>query len=282
MNGCNQRFLEKNEISIEEVCSNVDCKIYSRMDVNPIVASYNFQKEREQQMISIADVVGYDADFEGNYNVFSSLDHFFDENGGGYATRSLGMLELDKDNIIENLKQSFFREPMVLMETGENSYTISTNGLHRYTMLRLFYLNEASKVRGNQEELEKLKEKYTIPASVVGMDLEKTYCKYILKRAEFEGFDWQVTDVNTEYNSDYEVTGNVVIRYGNGQTEVLTHEQLMSMTRERILEDDNFKNNYPELQNMYNKYPSFEKFIDENFLDIVPLQKQHFNERGER
>ena len=283
MNECNEKFFERNGISVQDVCSKVDAHIYSAMEVNPLAATSKFKTEEKPQMVSIADVVGYNAQSKNiTPNVFLSMDKFFDEKQAGYSSRSTEMLKYDKDNILEELKQSFVDEPMVLAETGEGSYTVASNGFHRYTVLRALYLSEAAKANGNEEKLAKLAEKYTIPASVIGVDLEKTYCNYLLQRTEFEGNEWNVVDVFKEVGPDYKPTDNVVIEYGNGEHEPLTTEELIGLTRERVLQDDNFKGHYANLQVLSSKYPSFTKFIDEHFSDLIHLSKEQSSDKGER
>lgn len=273
MNECNKRFLEKNGISIKEVCSLVDCHIYRREEKNHIVAQYGFATNVENEMISVADIVGYDLANGGNTNVFSSMDYFFDDKKRGYSARSIGMLEYDKDSILEKLEQSFINEPISLIETGEGEYTVYFNGLHRYTLLRILYLSEVAKVKGDREKLAQIRKKYTLPAEVTSIDLDKTYCKYLLTKAKCGEEDWDIIDVSTEYDSHYRATGNCIIKYGSGRKEVLTSELLLDLTRTRVAEDPDFKRNYPELQKAYSRYPSFENFIDVEFGDIIQLQK---------
>lgn len=281
MNDCNKRFLERNGIVIEDICTRIDCHIYSREEKNPIIANYGFQTEDEREMVSIADIVGYDTFERGiDTNIFLSMDRFFDEQGKPYSTRSLGMLEYDKENIIENLKQSFRNEPISLIETGEGKYTVLSNGLHRYTLLRILYLSEAAQANGDKEKLEELGKKYTIPADVTGIDLDKTYCKYLLKHIRTEDQEWNIEDVRAEYDSNYRLTGKCVIRYGNGKTESLTNKELLVLTKQRVFEDEHFKDNYPILQNMYNRYQSFAIFMDDEFSDIIPMQREEISKEG--
>lgn len=281
MNECNKKFLEKNGISIEDVCSLVDCHIYSSMEQNPIIASYGFHTKIRNEMISIADIIGYDTQYrEINKNIFLSMDYFFDDKKKGYSSRSLGMLDYNKENILQNLKQSFINEPISLIETGEGKYTVFYNGLHRYTLLRILYLSEAAKAKGNEEKLAQLAKKYTIPADVTGVDLDKTYCKYLLTKAKCGDEDWDIIDIVTQYDSKYRETGNCIIKYGSGEKEVLTNVQLLALTRERVAEDLNFKANNPQIQQAYNKYLSFQMFMDEKFSDIIQLDKQKSEEKG--
>lgn len=283
MNDCNRRFLERNGILVGEVCSATDCHIYSSREINHIVADYNFQAKEQSEMISVADIVGYDTKSRRvSTNIFLSMDFFFDEKGRNYEKRSLGMLEYDKNNIIQKLKQSFTQEPVSLIETGEGTYTVLTNGLHRFTLLRILYLSEVAKAKGDKRKLAELRKKYTIPAKVTGVDLDKTYCKYLLTKAKCGDKAWDIVDVLTHYDSNCRPTGKSVIKYGSGKKEVLTDKLLLDLTKVRIAEDPNFKRNYPELQKSYNRYPSFREFIDSDFKGIIALEKQNLEQKGQR
>ena len=273
MNECNKRFLEKNGIVIEDVCEKVDCHIYSNREINYITAHFGFQKEDKIKNVSIADVVGYDTQTRHeDTNIFLSMDRYFAEDGSPYSSRSIGMLEYDKENIIEKLKQSFAEEPMSITETGEGTYTILYNGLHRYTLLRALYLAEAASANGNKEKLEELYKKYTIPAKVTGVDINKTYCKYLLDKVKTDDKEWNIMDIYTEYDSNNKMTGNVMAQYGNGEKEALSDKMLVLLTRDRIAEDERYMDNYETLQMICDNYPSFAKFIRDNFADIIPLQ----------
>lgn len=281
MNECNEEFLRRNGISIEDICSSIDCHVYSSMEVNPIIASYGFKTNSESEMISIADIVGYDTeDRQSNTNIFLSMDYFFKEQGKGYHTRSLGMLKYDKENILENLKQSFINEPISLIETGEGTYTVLSNGLHRYTLLRILYLSEVAKAGGNKEALKELRSKYKIPANVTGIDLDKTYCKYLLTKVKAEDDEWKILDIKSEVDANNNLTGNAIIKHANGEDEIVNNELLLLLTKERIAEDETFKENYPRLQHAYNKYPSFALFMEAEFPEITQNFKREKDEKG--
>ena len=50
------------------------------------------------------------------------------------------------------------------------------------------------------------------------MDLEKTYCKYLLDRVRAkEDDEWEIVDIETEYDANYEETGNAVLKHANGE-----------------------------------------------------------------
>jgi len=282
MNKCNENFLIKNGIVKEDICSRIDCRIYSDEDINPIIAKYGFQTNLERKMVSIADIVGYDAEWRGinKANIFLSLDNFFQEGGDGYHSRSLGLLNYNKENIMEELQGSLKNDRINLMETGEGTYIISTNGLHRYTVLRSLYLCEAANANGNKEKLSEIAQKYTIPAEVRKIDVEKTYCKYLLTMVRTKENEKKIKDIETEYDSTWSITGNVVIKYINGDKEVFNKEEFIALTKKRVREDQKFSENHMELQVAYDKYPSFRTFIDKEFSGIIALPKKDIDAKG--
>lgn len=283
MNKCNEEFLRRNGIVVEEVCSKVDYMIHNNQKENPIVANYGMQTKSKERLVSVADIVGYDSALYGlDENIFLTMDRYFSDKGDSYHTRSTGMLAYNKDNIIEKLYDSFEKEPMSLIETGEGTYTVLNNGLHRYTLLRILYLSEEAKANGDKEKLSELAEKYKIPASVTGIDLDKTYCKFLLSMVKDTNNDYDVIDVEEDYNEKYRNSGKCIVVYANGEKERLDKNQLLEMTRQRIYEDETFKKNYPMLQNLINKYNSFEKTIQEKFSDVIPLSRTETKEKGTR
>lgn len=282
MKKCNEEFFRNNGINIEETYQAVDSRIYSREEINPIVTNYNFQGREEERIISVADIVGYDTEYRNiPKNIFQSMDYFFNENGSGYETRSLDMLEYNSDNVMEGLQKSFEAEPISLIETGEGSYTVANNGLHRFTILKILYLSEVAKAKGEPEELARLAEKYKIPANVTTVDLEKTYCKYLLLRA-FQKDEYQdIADISSVLDDDYEYTGETRIEYFSGEQLTLDNAELIELTRQRVKESENIKDLQSQLQQVYNQHKSFRIFMDANFSDLIPLQKQELEERGQ-
>ena len=48
MNSDIQKFLERNNIDVRQVSSNVDCKVYSEEQINEISARYAIRKEPKE------------------------------------------------------------------------------------------------------------------------------------------------------------------------------------------------------------------------------------------
>lgn len=279
MNECNENFLKINGIIPEETSSKVDSLIHTQSEINPIVYDYEFQEGRKTEEVSVADIVGLYCKRGSSNNIFESLDDYFDSYGDGYHTRSVGMLEYNKDTIIEGLKKSFEAEPIVVQETGEGSYTILTNGLHRFTILRILYLKEFADANWDAKKIMELKEKYSIPVEVVSINLEKTYCKYILEQIGIYNLKRpEIKSIESEYK-DYKQTGNVEIKYYSGEKESITQEELKNRTIEmlrQVIQNEGI----PFYISRALKYPSFRNFVSENIPDIYKLIEEQ--ERGNK
>jgi len=280
MNKENLEFLIRNGIIVDELEKSIDCHIYSSEEENPIIARYGFQKPYKSGYVSISRIIGYDTGFRNiSSNILQSMDAFFDAKGDGYHSRSIGMLQYTKENIIENLIKSFEREPITVIETGEGNYTILSNGLHRYTLLRILYLSEISKTNENREEIDG---KYTIPVKITEIDLEKTYCKYLLINFQLHhAQDVYIQDVCTHYDEKYLPTGNVEIRYTNGTKQIMTKDELIEFTRQCIKKVEDFSFLSLCIQEISNQFQSFKCFINENFFDIFMLDESIENRRSE-
>lgn len=175
MNKCNEEFMKRNEIDF----SGIDTTIYDIEDINEIVGKYEIQGQRISEEVSIENILGLYNEKGLPHSFPEILDSFFDENGDGYHSRSVGMLQYDENNVIDRLNSSFRLEPMVLIECDMCKFMIFTNGMHRFIVMRMLYLSAKSKCQ-NEIELNKLIEKYTIPVEVVKVDFVKTYCKYLI------------------------------------------------------------------------------------------------------
>lgn len=276
MNKKNREFLEKNGINVEKIRETQDCSVKSQDEINSIVYRYGFQEGRRYREISVADIVGRDSFWndENNTDIFESMDSFFEENSDGYHMRSLGMLEYNKDNIIENLRTSFKIEPIEVCETGEGQYVISSNGLHRFTVLRIMYLKELYELGKNPEEqkVEQLRAKYTIPVDVTTINLDNTYCKYMMEMIDGT---WEISrdfDLKTR-----KTTGKIVLKSRiSAEKMILSTEELKNMIKERMNEIVEY---YFLFLLSFKRYASFRKFVEQNLPELA--QKIMEQERGE-
>ena len=176
MHKCNEDFLKRhNLISFNGL--SIACDI---RDLNEIVAKYEMQSNSEERKVSIANIYGvHDKMDEIDYSFPEILDYFFDEQGDGYHSRSVSMLDYNEENVIDGLESSFRIEPMILIEMDYNKYFVLTNGIHRFIVLKSLYLSAKRKCQ-NESEIVELNQRFTIPVKVTKVDFIKTYCKYLI------------------------------------------------------------------------------------------------------
>lgn len=268
-------FINRMRINIEAVTAGVDCNIYSKKDIDRIVDEYGVYTESDFSEISIANIVGYNFTFLNvNPNIIYSLPSFFDENGDGYHSRSVGLLKYSSDDIIEKLSLSFEQEPMIVDEVKNNIYIINGNGLHRYTVLRILYLSEVSKTK-DPEGLKRIAQKYTIPVQLRKLDKIKTYSMFLLT----EIFNKDIKKLELEYDREkYTYTGNTIVVDCDDQKASLNDEKLIAFIREKI---ELFKEKYPSrifydfqyLKKQCDKNVDLRDFINKYFSDVLDLNE---------
>ncbi len=217
------RFLIRNGITYEELEQTSNLLVVSQEDIDPLLHRYRISKDEEKETVSIADVVGYSYDYMNNgNNLLKLFPKFFDSREtDGYHTRSLSMLDLTAENVMESLMPSFLEEPMKLADAPNGRYTINGNGMHRYSILRSLYLIEMSQANGNKEKEQELYEKYKIPALVSPIDYVKTYANYILTSLKIAS--WVSNERSSENNH---VTGRTTVELLDGTTLFLTNKEL--------------------------------------------------------
>lgn len=302
MNKCNEEFIKKHNIDL----SSIDTRIYTLKDINPILHKYEVQGKKYDTNISMNDLIGFYEKRNVSLKFPDVLDDFFDELGDGYHSRSVGLLSYDLDKLFDILSVSFEVEPIKTFEV-DNKHVILTNGMHRFVVLRLLYLNERSKCSEN--DLDSLKQKYIIPVQTTPVDLTKTYCKYLIdifnpasimgrcftKTEKYDNYyflhelkDWNrqelvtlnedeyqeylesVVSLGNEYDDNYFPTGRCELKKFNGEKTLLTDEELIEFTRNVII---NSKRNNDELFENINKYPSLKIFINTYFSDLFDLER---------
>ena len=302
MNKCNEEFIKKHNIDL----SSIDTRIYTLRDINPIIHKYEVQGRKYNTNISMNDLIGFYEKRNVSLKFPDVLDDFFDELGDGYHSRSVGLLSYDLDTLFDILDISFQREPIKTLE-ADNKHVILTNGMHRFIVLRLLYLNERSKCSNNN--LDNLNQKYTIPVQTTKVDTTKTYCKYLidifnpasimgrcftktekyndyyflteikgwnskelvtLNEDEYQYYLDSVVSLGNEYDDSYFPTGRCELKKFNGEKIVLTDQELIEFTRSIII---NSKRNNEELFENINKYPSLKDFINNYFSDLFDLER---------
>lgn len=253
-----QKFIEKNEINTDYFMRNKKANFFSKYDINPIVARYGIYKNETKLKISVENIIGKSR--EDTDNILCELNLLFDENAGMYQKRSISMLEYSKDNIVENLQDSFYNEPIRLMEIKKEKYIIKDDGMHRSCLLKAHFLNEVEKSSNNEIEIYKMREKYTIPVLAEKIDTIKTYSAYLIHL-----FDKNIK-VENELDKNYKKTEKVLLYNEKDESKLLDDTQLIEYVIKNIkkIPKKEFKQIKCEL---YQNDEYFKEFFD-NYLKI--------------
>lgn len=281
MNKTILKFIANQDINMGKIEKLNEKRVNSLNDINWIVERYNLLKNSYiPKKVCIADIEGYNYAFMNldNKNIINNMPFFYDEEKDGYATRSLSLLDIPSQDIIDKLEYSFKRDPICLNEADEGKYVIGTNGLHRYHVIKAHYLKELSILNKNDtKSIEKLKEKYTFETLVSEVDFYKTYSSFLLQT--IARFQDRNIDVSSDYDMYTGLTGNVVFKnYDEGTQTVLDDKKLSLVLKdslENFLSDKSiskkkFKEFFEIIKDAQEKYASFNKFCEENLKEFIP------------
>ena len=241
-------FFIRNDINEEEIVRSLDTKILSIGEIDPLMEDFCIYKSPIIAKISISDIYGFDYGWRGIYpNIFRALDSFFDESSNGYKSRSCHNLLRTSDEMLSS--DSFIKEPMQVVEVDELNkiYLIGNNGLHRYSSLRVLYLNELYHHPDREKEL---KEKYKVLVSLSKIDQVKTYCNFIISSNIGDSY------IKRELDHNYRPTGNAVLVTGDNRKIVLTDEELLDYTRNIVINNPNFIEEH-------NTNSNFQRFVED-------------------
>jgi len=177
-----REFLIRNNIDVRAILSNKESIIFTPkehvlrddLDENLIITPVT-------EHVSIADITAENDDPNAQSDdIIGFLNSLFDSTGSDIQTRSLGMLKYNANNIISSLQTSFSKETIHVGQTTDGKYMITNNGRHRFALMKLLYLDEVNKAT-SIEEINQIKEKYTIPVTINKVDLDRSACKNIIE-----------------------------------------------------------------------------------------------------
>lgn len=281
MNKTILKFIANQDINMGKIEKLNEKRVNSLNDINWIVERYNLLKNSYiPKKVCIADIEGYNYAFMNldNKNIINNMPFFYDEEKDGYATRSLSLLDITSQDIIDKLEYSFKRDPICLNEADEGKYVIGTNGLHRYHVIKAHYLKELSILNKNDtKSIEKLKEKYTFETLVSEVDFYKTYSSFLLQT--IARFQDRNIDVSSDYDMYTGLTGNVVFKnYDEGTQTVLDDEKLGLALKDSLenfltnksIPKKKFKDFFEIIKDAQENYASFNKFCEENLKEFIP------------
>lgn len=247
------RFLIRNGMTYEELERSTSITMSSQEDIDPILHKYRIESDKEKEMVSIADVVGYDYNYlTGGNNLLKAFPNFFDSSAkDGYHIRSLSMLDLTTENGVSALFTSFQEEPIKLADAPGGKYTISGNGMHRYSILRSLYLIEMVRANGDSSKEQSIREKYTIPTLVSKVDYVKTYSNFVLSNLKL------VFWLGNERDNNNALTGRAKVELTNGDILFLTNEELIAYVGNAIRS----QKDYSSIQWLLEDNPSFSQYL---------------------
>ena len=260
-------FLEKNNVNVDDLLNDDRFTVLSCKEINPILDKYCVTGQHVKTQVSIADILGYPRDLNGySDNLIDNLPKLFNREESGYLSRSVGMLEMDRETCIKVMKEICKIDTFYLRKCEENKYIVVTNGMHRYHALRFHYLNELSQIdQSDPEQLKALHEKYKVDVKIEIPDFNKTYAYYILKKLIPN------IEVRAEYDRNrINTTGNAIVRLFGKET-ILTDEQLISLLKQEIEQNyELFTSFFSILENRAEIIPSFAKFLKDCSISLEP------------
>lgn len=255
-------FFKQNDIDFRELATSDDSYIYSTRDINKIIADYGIYDSEKDAEVSVADIIGYNFFENQNKNIFYAINYFFNRNGSRYQQRSIELLNYSSDEIMNELAPSFREHPICIEELPGKKYLISTNGLHRYMVLRTHFLKESYHLDKDSQAFMELKAKYIIPVKSKKVNLIKTYANYLLTSHPELG-----CDLKLELNENHEYTGKVILELNHKQY-FLDDEELIDYVND-VLRNTESQNYFDWIKIYSERYESFKTFINHNFAYIL-------------
>lgn len=264
-----ENFIVNNNIDIRKISELPESHVLDLHEINPIILRYAIYNDPVFSRKSISDIIGI-ATVPDNYdksNIVNNLGLYFSKHTEkivSYSNRSDTMLQYSDQDIVSGLYDSFSKEPMVVLELDNGKALVSENGVHRYHVLKTHYLNELSKAN-NQEDINNLNKKYTIPLKVETVDLIKTYSNFMLS------LTGRPFHLSKERDNSLKQTNNAVLEV-RGQQAVLNDQQLIEVIKlnlEKLADRTNIIKTYCEM------IPSFNDYIKAYFPELVAERDKH-------
>lgn len=137
--------------------------------------SYSEFTNSEVSIITLSQISGFcESDIQINKSFFAVFSNLYSKDKGNqYSSERMNMLDYSPDDIMKNLSTSFDEEPINTISI-DGKYYISSNDLHRFMALKLYYLLEL--YQGKSEiELDK---KYVIKINNKKINIFKTFTQY--------------------------------------------------------------------------------------------------------
>lgn len=164
--------------------------IFSPNDINPILEKYFIQKGWDKVAnIGIEYLVGICQETQSKSLVELLKVYYQDGESYDYFSRANGPLDYSPDEIRTILDKGLQNGSINVKELEKKRYLINSNGIHRFLMLKLAYLYE------QQQGVEDIQQKFSIPATIIKCDFIKSYCYFLLAR-------YSGVDIDRMYNQE--------------------------------------------------------------------------------
>jgi len=170
-------FLKRNNIAnINDFIAKSNFKIDGlETNLSSIELSRCVYSDTVRKVIPLSQILGFSKSHcKIDKSFFENFDTFFDSNvSDSYHNRAIGMLKYSPEEIMEQLSISFNSEPIKTISIGDKYY-ISSNGLHRFMALKLYYMLELYQGK----TIEELDNKYVVEIENKEVDLFGTFTSY--------------------------------------------------------------------------------------------------------
>ena len=275
-------YINSRGLDINDPRTNIPMESYD--SYNSIFANYGiYKKSTMEDKVCVGDIKS--TVMGGSSSLYFEFASLYNENNtSDYYKRDMDLLEYTPEELNSVLRSTFENEPVDLLKLSNNEYVINQNGRHRVNLLKINYLGEMQNCTF-PEEINAIREKYSIPAKVHEIDKIKTLSNYILKKIDNEKFF-----LSNEYDSNYNKTGKTSLRVGKDKI-VLSDEELLEFTRDELQKHPGTLDNLA-IDSAYNKelkdfmskyftqikgYEDFEK-LQNRFIQGIEEQKRQTQE----
>lgn len=269
INECIDKFLARNNFSLQEVTLNDDMQNTISRYINIIIKNYGVTDEvKLPKKVCVRDIVGFEP-CSDLFNLLSILRKMYDEDSTEtYSKRDVEQLDLSKDKMIERIKQTALKDEIRLDLVDDGKYVVSINGCHRTSLLRLMYLLES---KGKSEEEQSIiDEKYTIDCFAKTYDYDVTYIYFILSYIGIIDQLYQDCDEHLNYNKTY------IVKDYEGNRKIYTREELINYFLTIVNQEEFLNNNYAIQMLVINakKYQSLREFLEKYVPTLTLLIKE--------
>ncbi len=254
-------FIMSHDIDEEAMSKDEEGMIYSPGDVNRIIRDNYFplKEGRENKKINIANIVGSYTQKNGSTNILDTMCEYFRYGGDKYSSRDNDFLNFES---FEEAIKSFKNKPIDVKEYDNGNYLVSDDGIHKYMILRMLYLDDYFK---GKITAKKFKNDYMVPVTVERIDLDMTYSQFMLRElfgihSKIERKSENKFIVDLEYGKDEkyckEVNRKIIKNIIDEALDYLPSKQLVNIKR------------------AYQEYDTFREYIDDNYPgDLEKIMK---------